>query len=114
MVLPHMILEIGELWKGALTLFTRIGLLARVRSAHMDVKPILLWKEIPTLSALVLRKVGVPMIDDQTLLSSLNTLRATRHAAAPHGAILSKRERVCGTTGGIHYAHGCLVVCSLT
>ena len=67
MSLSYMILEIGKLRKGALTVLARIWLLTRVGSTNMSLHATLLRKEFAAVLALILRAMRISMIDDETL-----------------------------------------------
>lgn len=91
--LLHMVVQIGQLRKGPLALVTLVGLVARVNGAHMDLQAALLRKELVTELARVLRKVGVPMIHDETLLLNRDSLPAVGHPTTPCRVLDLKRKR---------------------
>jgi hypothetical protein len=96
MMLSHMVLEIRELWKGTVAVLTGIGLLSRMSGANMNVEAILLRESLIARRARITREVRIAMIDNEALFSSGNRLRTSRHATAPQGAVVGKREREGG------------------
>ncbi len=99
MMLPHMVLEIGELWKAACAtnVVAAVRLLTRVGGPNMNIEAILLRESLVACRTLIAGEMRIAMVDNQTLLSRGNLLRASRHAATPYGGIVNKREREgCG------------------
>jgi hypothetical protein len=59
----------------------------------MDLQAALLRKELITELARVLRKVGIPMIHDETLLLNRDSLPAVGHPTTPCRVLDLKRKR---------------------
>lgn len=66
-------------------MLTLVGLLAGVNRPHMNLQPTLLRKDLVTMFTRVLRKVRIPVIDNQALLLHRDLLVAVGHPTTPGG-----------------------------
>ena len=95
MRLLHVVIQIGLLCESLVTVFTTVGLLARVLP-HVNFQTTLLRKYLFAVLTRILWKVRVLVIDNQALLTCLNLFRTVGHPTAPT-AILNREREVCGT-----------------
>ncbi len=92
MMLPLVVLEIGQLRKGTLAVLAGIRLLSSVGGSDMNIQAILLRELLATVLALIVREMRVAVIDNQALFGRWNLLRAARHSTTPEGAVVDDGE----------------------
>ena len=78
-----MVIQIRQLRKGPLAVITFVGLLTRMNRPYMNLQSTLLREDLVTQFTSVLRKVRIPVIDNQALLLHRDLLATVGHPTTP-------------------------------